>query len=209
MLFIEQKAQTTKVPLVVIRPSIIAASFAEPVPGWTDSIGLLGGFYTIAGHGILRDLPLNPKLIGDQIPVDFVSNQLLVSIPFLVKQFRETNNPLLITHSCSSSTNGLTWGDTTSILVKHWERDPYEKAVMKPVMRAHTTDKSWQLAFKLNSEIPSKALYYISKVGNKKMKSDAKEFRECVKKCKEIGLQFAYFMNNEWIFDNPSTIKLA
>jgi hypothetical protein len=62
------------IPLIIMRPSIIAASFAEPVPGWTDSIGLLGGFYTICGHGILRDLPLNPKLIGDLIPVDFVSN---------------------------------------------------------------------------------------------------------------------------------------
>ena len=62
------------IPMVVIRPSIVAASFREPMPGWTDTIGLLGGLYTIAGHGILRDLPLNPKLIGDQIPVDFVSN---------------------------------------------------------------------------------------------------------------------------------------
>ena len=51
--------------MIIIRPSIIAASLAEPFPGWTDSLGLMGGFYAIAGHGILRDLPLNPKLIGD------------------------------------------------------------------------------------------------------------------------------------------------
>mmetsp|Transcript_1240 Transcript_1240/g.1445 ORF Transcript_1240/g.1445 Transcript_1240/m.1445 type:complete len:94 (+) Transcript_1240:676-957(+) len=68
------------IPLLILRPSIIAASYAEPFPGWTDSLGLLGGFYAIAGHGILRDLPLNPKLIGDQIPVDFVVNQCLASL---------------------------------------------------------------------------------------------------------------------------------
>ena len=63
-----------KVPLVLVRPSIIAASNEEPVPGWVDSLGMLGMFYYASGHGILRDLPLNPKLIGDQIPVDFLSN---------------------------------------------------------------------------------------------------------------------------------------
>ena len=62
------------IPLVILRPSIMSASLAEPVPGWTDSLGFLGRFYTIAGHGILRDLPLNPKLIGDQIPADYVCN---------------------------------------------------------------------------------------------------------------------------------------
>lgn len=61
----EQGKLKNKFPLIIIRPSIIAASFEEPVPGWTDSLGLIGGFYAIAGHGILRDLPLNPKLIGD------------------------------------------------------------------------------------------------------------------------------------------------
>ncbi len=43
---LHQKSQKVAIPLVVIRPSIIAASFAEPVPGWTDSLGLIGGFYS-------------------------------------------------------------------------------------------------------------------------------------------------------------------
>jgi fatty acyl-CoA reductase len=59
---------------VIIRPSILAASFEEPMPGWTDTVNLLSGIYAIAGLGVLKDLPLNPMLIGDQIPVDFVSN---------------------------------------------------------------------------------------------------------------------------------------
>ena len=53
------------VPLVILRASIMSASYAEPVPGWTDSLGFLGSYHALAGHGVLRDLPLNPKLIGD------------------------------------------------------------------------------------------------------------------------------------------------
>lgn len=56
---------TKKIPLLILRPSIISASLAEPFPGWTDSISLLGGVYLVAGLGILKDLPCNPNSIGD------------------------------------------------------------------------------------------------------------------------------------------------
>lgn len=65
LLIANQATQKHKINLAIIRPSIMAASFAEPVPGWTDSTNFLGGFYTMAGSGILTDLPLNPKLLGD------------------------------------------------------------------------------------------------------------------------------------------------
>ena len=54
-----------QIPLLIMRPSIIAASFDEPVPGWTDSVGLVGGIYLIAGLGILRELPCDENKIGD------------------------------------------------------------------------------------------------------------------------------------------------
>jgi hypothetical protein len=50
---------------MIIRPSIISASLAEPVPGWTDSIGLIGGIYMVAGLGVLRELPCDGNSIGD------------------------------------------------------------------------------------------------------------------------------------------------
>lgn len=88
-LLVEQlKSQAKKIPFVILRPSMIVASFEEPVPGWTDSLGIVGGFYAITGHGVLRDLPMNPKLLMDQIPVDIVCNHLLAAIPFGVQKFK-------------------------------------------------------------------------------------------------------------------------
>ena len=54
-----------QIPLLVMRPSIISAALEEPVPGWTDSISLIGGFYLIAGMGVLRELPIDDSLVGD------------------------------------------------------------------------------------------------------------------------------------------------
>lgn len=50
---------------MILRPSIISASLSEPVPGWTDSIGLIGGIYMAAGLGVLRELPCEENSIGD------------------------------------------------------------------------------------------------------------------------------------------------
>lgn len=60
--------------LYFIRPTIIGASLEEPCPGWTDSIGLAGGLYLLAGLGLLREMPGDPNNIGDIVPVDLVVN---------------------------------------------------------------------------------------------------------------------------------------
>jgi hypothetical protein len=52
-------------PILLIRPTIIGASLEEPVPGWTDSIGLAGGIFLLAGLGILRELPGDRNNIAD------------------------------------------------------------------------------------------------------------------------------------------------
>ena len=112
----ELLSKNAKVPLTIIRPSIVAAAYQEPFPGWTDSLGLLGRFYAVAGLGVMRDFPVNPKLISDQIPVDFVSNQLLAAIPYFTWESKKTGNLFFLTHACSSSSNGVTWGETVSAL---------------------------------------------------------------------------------------------
>ena len=65
---------TQNIPMLFVRPSIIAASLEEPFPGWTDSISLEGGIYLITGLGILRELPVTGSNIADQVPVDLVAN---------------------------------------------------------------------------------------------------------------------------------------
>ena len=198
------------VPMIILRPSIMAASLKEPVPGWTDRLGFLGSFHAIAGHGILKDLPLNPKLIGDQIPVDLVANQLLASILVLSAQTQKDGTTFLLTHSSSSAANGVTWGETINAVEAYWENEPLEQAISKPQLTAHTNQKSYEMAFKLKSELPALGYYYMTKIlGSKQTKKISKEYKKQIEQCKIIGSKFSHFMNNEWIFDNASTLTLA
>ena len=117
--------------------------------------------------------------------------------------------PLLVSHACTSSTNGVSWGKVIDSLTQYWARDQYDHAVRQPLLRAHPNEKQYKMAFKLKSEVPTKTYYYISKIiGTKNMKKNAVEMREYVHKCRVIGKQFAYFMNNEWVFDNATSLQL-
>lgn len=123
---------TKQIPMLIIRPSIIGASLNEPIPGWTDSIGLAGGIFLIAGLGLLRELPGDKYNIGDLIPVDIVVNQLIVSIPVCVEQFLHIQNPLMIVHASSSSVNPVRWSEVMEYLMAYWKRSPYETRVFNP-----------------------------------------------------------------------------
>lgn len=205
------KVNGRPLPLVIIRPSIFAASYEEPVPGWTDSTNLLSGIYAIAGLGVLKDLPLNPAYIGDQIPVDFVCNQILAAVPAAVKQFRESKgaNNLLITHACTSSTNAITWGETISILEAYWRRDPFDKALAEPTLRTHPNFSTFDRQFKLYNELPVKSWYFVTRfLGSRNMKNKAQSTLKYVQQVKELAGHFSYFMTNEWVFDNPSVMRL-
>jgi thioester reductase-like protein len=44
------------IPLVLLRPSAIGTAANEPMPGWTDSLGLVLGASLVVGLGVLRDM---------------------------------------------------------------------------------------------------------------------------------------------------------
>ena len=70
------------IPMVFIRPSIVAAAESEPMPGWTDTEGLLSGMTLAVGLGVMKDMPGNPDSTFDAIPVDYVAHQLLVATAY-------------------------------------------------------------------------------------------------------------------------------
>jgi hypothetical protein len=66
-------------PLVVIRPSILGAAAEEPTPGWVDSITAGTAVFLTGSLGILKDIYGNAGTIGDQIPVDYVADLIIVT----------------------------------------------------------------------------------------------------------------------------------
>jgi fatty acyl-CoA reductase len=65
------------VPLSIVRPSIISASWRYPFPGWIDSLAGFGGFVVLIGLGHLRVVAATPGTRLDLVPVDVVADRMI------------------------------------------------------------------------------------------------------------------------------------
>ncbi|CAN8023254.1 unnamed protein product, partial [Ixodes persulcatus] len=68
-----------RLPLVIVRPSIVSASWREPVAGWLD--GLQGGNLLVSSGvtGAVTTIVADKMAVMDIIPVDVVANALIVA----------------------------------------------------------------------------------------------------------------------------------
>ncbi len=78
------------IPLSIVRPSIITASRAHPVPGWIDSNTGFGAFVTLIGMGHLRAVVGHADVRLDLIAVDDVTDRVLdatkIDVPHVTVQ---------------------------------------------------------------------------------------------------------------------------
>lgn len=70
-------ARASDLPLTLVRPSIIAASWREPFAGWIDSHAAFAGFVALVGTGNLRVVVGDPDVRLDLVPVDVVAERIL------------------------------------------------------------------------------------------------------------------------------------
>ena len=72
-------ARRGTVPLAVVRPSIISASWQHPFPGWIDSTSGFAAFTILLGLGYMRSVIADPSARLDVIPVDEVATRILLA----------------------------------------------------------------------------------------------------------------------------------
>jgi len=82
-----KKIRRPDLPTVIFRPAIISAAYREPLPGWVDTFSAAGGLSLAGGIGIINFVRGNGNNVADLIPVDYVSNSIIVAAAM------EANNP--------------------------------------------------------------------------------------------------------------------
>jgi thioester reductase-like protein len=64
-----------KLPITLLRPSIVSASRQFPMPGWIDSPAAFAAFVTLLGTGRLRVVAGDPEVLLDIVPCDEVAQR--------------------------------------------------------------------------------------------------------------------------------------
>jgi alcohol-forming fatty acyl-CoA reductase len=67
------------VPLTLVRPSVVSASWRDPFPGWIDSAAAFAGFVALVGAGRMRAVVARPESRIDLVPVDLVAERILAA----------------------------------------------------------------------------------------------------------------------------------
>lgn len=89
-----------KIPVVVVRPSVILTTYKEPIPGFTNNLHGLNGIIVGAGSGFLRIMRGDSNKLSDIIPADYVINFIL-----LAGWKRITSPDSKLIYNCCSSNN--------------------------------------------------------------------------------------------------------
>lgn len=70
---------SNKLPISIVRPSIVTAAYNEPYPGWIDGIQGITGIIVEIARGTLSSILATSKYTCDIIPVDIVVNTIILS----------------------------------------------------------------------------------------------------------------------------------
>lgn len=98
------KKKHGKLHVSIVRPSIIIASYQEPIQGWTDTLAAGGGITFACTSGLMHYVYSNPLNTVDLIPVDYTTNTILCCSAFAAVQ----KEPLvLVVHSSTSHLNPI------------------------------------------------------------------------------------------------------
>ncbi|XP_070493146.1 putative fatty acyl-CoA reductase CG8306 [Chironomus tepperi] len=145
----------------IIRPSMITASWNEPVKGWTISKNGPQGFLMGASKGVIRRLPVDPKLIYDYIPVDMVVNQVIATAYHVAQK---KSGELSIFHCTTSSCNPFKWdilGEKTNELLTMF---PLKSAVWYPYLKFSPSLFLFKLSAILIHFIPAYILDFVTRI---------------------------------------------
>nr|CAD7463332.1 unnamed protein product [Timema tahoe] len=97
-----------KMPVLILRPSIVVPVWKEPLPGWTDNINGPTGLLIGAGKGVIRTMYCNQEGYADYLPVDIAVNGFLVATwNYIANKDHEKR----VYHLTSSSEIRISWAE--------------------------------------------------------------------------------------------------
>lgn len=101
-----------KFPIVIARPSIVTASWKEPLPGFVEGLNGPTGLLVAGAKGILRSMHCNPNYPSETVPVD-ISINCIIALAY--KKSIMDDKDVLYCNMTDNGTNPITWGESLEL----------------------------------------------------------------------------------------------
>ncbi|KAL3732067.1 hypothetical protein ACJRO7_028847 [Eucalyptus globulus] len=97
-------ADRGRVPVVIVRPSVVESTFREPFPGWIQGNRMLDPLILSYGKGRLPGFLVDPNTVMDVIPADLVANVIIAA---MAKHGTTASPSIDVYHAASSTVNPI------------------------------------------------------------------------------------------------------
>ncbi len=108
-----------RLPMTIVRPSIIESSLAEPRPGWIRGFRMAEPIIVSYARGMLREFPGVPEGVTDVIPVDLVVAAILAISAEAISEDAQSQERPSVYHVASGVRNPFRYGRLVE-LVQGW-----------------------------------------------------------------------------------------
>lgn len=188
------------VPLSIVRPSVIAASWRYPFPGWIDSAAAFAGFAISIGAGHMKALNAIPEERLDVIPVDEVAERL-IRVALQMPPPRPEEQPSIY-HATACIEHTCRIGDIIRTIVDFYRRHPVHRPAKMHYMGPGGA--RFKVREFRHHTAPTAAIRTFAKVtGQRKLARQAQRLGEGLAK---LNRSFPYFTSRTFEFQSSVPI---
>lgn len=147
------KKKHPNMTITILRPSIVGAAIDnDPYKGWVEGFNAANGIFIMLGLGGLYHIPCPYYGIADIVPVDLVSNYILLA----AHQFAGSKEFNVCHASTSNGKIPLIWGYCEGLLTTYWNHYRSKRRIRESVIKRVDTTKEAKFGHNLTQVIPAK-----------------------------------------------------
>ncbi|KAL3982611.1 Male sterility family protein [Acanthocheilonema viteae] len=189
-----------RLPVIIVRPSIIGAMWRDPLPGWTDNYNGPTGIFAACGKGVLTNMCGSSSAKADIIPVDIVSNLMIVAAAH--RTYTEYES-IPVIHCCSGALNPVQWNFIVNFIERFFRAYPLNECYRIPSTHFHSSRFLFEFNFYLKHMGPAYLIDLVSAFWGPKIR-----FTHIYKKVLRLVETLHYFTARGWDFDSKGLIEL-
>lgn len=195
-----------EIPLSIVRPSIIAASWQYPHPGWIDSYAAFAGFVALIGAGVLKAVVALEDTTLDIVPCDEVAHRVIETAFWAeraeIKQ-RQSQTPPLIQHVVSGLDRGSRSDICIAAIEGYFQRHPVQ---FWPQIKGISNGGSIWLQHWLEHKLPTMAVStWLGLTGKQRQK---RQVERVLSKIEYFNAAFPYFTHNSFRFQAATPLGI-
>ena len=187
-------------PLSIVRPSIVCAAWAGPVPGWVDSPAAIAGCLLYTGLGVVKAFVADPGSRLDVIPVDVLSH-IILDAAFVAPR-PSPQAPLPIRHAAMGVERALRIDTTAQRTAEFFASRPGVKA--RPGIFIGRRRQGFARADLFERELPTQAKRLLLTLLRRA--ADRRRLERADAKIRYMNSAFEYFTHHTFDFRSAEPV---